>query len=106
MKIEEIINLGKSILTQQHKYCASSDLEDIIHIPEMKTIVNGVSDYLYSKNYSESDIELVIKALKTYALDKFLEQCAEAAKNYGDTPDEKANKEYFMYIYEHEESPN
>ena len=103
--VEEIVEIGKSILTQQHKFVPNSEIDDLSHISEMKLVIEGISDYLYSKGYSENDIGRVINILIQFAEKNFLEQCAKAAKDVGDTPDEEVDKEYFACIYDTGEYP-
>jgi hypothetical protein len=54
--LEEIVEIGKSILTQQHKFVPNSELDDLSHISEIKLVIEGFSEYLSSKDYSENDI--------------------------------------------------
>jgi len=96
---DEIVEIGKSILTKQHKSVPNSDLDDLSHISEMKLVIEGVSEYLSSKNYSENDKMSAKKILIQFAEKNFLEQCAKAATDVGDPPDEDVDKEYFAYIY-------
>ena len=59
----EIVEIGKSILTQQHKFVSNSELDDLSHIFEMKLVIEGICEYLYSKNYPNNEIEKVTKTL-------------------------------------------
>jgi len=96
---DEIVEIGKSILTKQHNFVSNSELDDIPHISEMKLVIEGISEYLSSKDYSENDIIRATKILIHFAEKNFLEQCAKAATDVGDIPDEEVDKEYFAYIY-------
>jgi len=100
MEIEnEILEIGKSILTQQHKFAPNSELDDLSHISEMKLVIEGISEYLSLKGYSENDIKKIKKFLIQFAEKNFLEQCAKAATDVGAVPDKEVDKEYFTYIY-------
>jgi hypothetical protein len=96
---DETVEIGKSILTKQHKFFPNFELDDLSHISEMKLVIEGISEYLSSKDHSENDIERTTKILIQFAEKNFLEQCAKAATDVGNTPDEEADKEYFAYIY-------
>lgn len=96
---DEIVEIGKSILTKQHKFVPDSELDDLSHISEMKIVIEGISEYLFSKDYPENDTMRARKILIQFAEKNFLEQCAKEATDVGDTPDEEVDKEYFAYIY-------
>jgi len=51
---DEIVEIGKSILAKQHKFVPDSELDDLSHISEMKLVIEGISEYLFSKDYSAS----------------------------------------------------
>ena len=40
---DEIVEIGKSILTKQHKFVPNSELDDLSHISEMKLVIDGIS---------------------------------------------------------------
>ena len=105
VKTEEIMELGKSILNQQHLYVSNSDLDDLNHISEMKVVIKGIQKYLDSKNFSEIDVNIVINTLEDTALKNFLDHCSATAKSMDTPVDEELDREYYQYIYEHGDYP-
>ena len=104
-KTEEIMELGESILNEQHLYVSNSDLDDLNHISEMKVVIKGIKKYLNSKNFSETDIKNVVNTLEDIALKNFLDHCSATAKSMNTPVDEELDREYYQYIYEHGDYP-
>lgn len=103
--LDEIIEIGRTILTHQHKFVLNSELDDLSYICGMKVVIEGVSGFLSSKGYSENDIRRAIKILFQFAEKKFHELCALAANERGEISDEEDDREYFVYIYNNDEYP-
>ena len=65
--------LGKKIITsQQNRFEAGNDLEDISHITNIKRIILAISDYLKSEDVPQDGINAMVDSLKQLSIPEYL----------------------------------
>ncbi|MFC1814510.1 hypothetical protein ACFL0M_00925 [Thermodesulfobacteriota bacterium] len=105
-KVSFATEMGKKIIESQHKYFATGNSEDILHITNIKRIIMAISEYLRSLDVPEDEISSVAEKLRELTKGLFLDSCMANIKE-GEDPKEREDDSitWFDYIYENEEYP-